>query len=246
MRYFFFTNQQTDDSYISENITEIVNTDIGYNQEELDAQTTDDLLVLRRAIFAYLKSPTLKKRNPNYLKLFKRINVEIKKRKILEDEKLDKKSEIGNKFLFGSFDSDTSDRLKFLQKNFNKEKENKIDLLKLKRKNDLQNINLQKKQNNLSIPDFLQDKNKRKGAIDLSNILDDKIEALKSFNYEKESGKKNCVSTRVKEFMLEDHDENFVNFKCEKMNMIDKELKDVQMSLILMDTVENDPDFNLY
>ena len=96
MRDFFLTNHQTDDSFISESISEIVNTDIGYNQEELDATTTDDLLVLRRAIYSYMKSPTLKKRNPNYLKLFKRINEELKERKVLEEEKTGKKSEIVN------------------------------------------------------------------------------------------------------------------------------------------------------
>merc|ERR1711957_494794 len=155
MRDFFFTNQQTDDSFISDSITEIVNTDIGYNQEELDATTTDDLLVLRRAIYSYMKSPTLKKRNPNYLKLFKRINEELKERKVLEEEKTGKKSEIGNKFLF-----DGQDKIKFFQKTL-KEKENK-DLLKLKRKNDIQ------KKPNLSIPEFLQDKSKeKKGEIDL-------------------------------------------------------------------------------
>ena len=48
-------------------------------------------------------------------------------------------------------------------------------MLKLKRKNDIQ------KKPNLSIPEFLQDKSKeKKGEIDLSFILDNKIEALKS------------------------------------------------------------------
>ena len=44
--------------------------------------------------------------------------------------------------------------------------------------------------------------------------------------------------------MHEDNEE-FCNFKNEKMYIIDKELKDIQMSLILMDTVEIDPNFVL-
>ncbi len=67
--------------------SEIINTDIGYNDEELKASTTEDLIVLRKAIFSYLKSPNLKKRNPNYLKLFKRINEELKIRNLIEDNK---------------------------------------------------------------------------------------------------------------------------------------------------------------
>ena len=83
----FFTISQTDESLISESCSEIINTDIGYNQKELDATSTDDLVILRRAIYSYLKSPTLKKRNPNYLKLFKRIKDELKTRKSLEEGK---------------------------------------------------------------------------------------------------------------------------------------------------------------
>ena len=90
----FFTTCQNDETFISEITTEIVNTDIGYNQEELDATPTDDLMVLRTAIYSYLKSPTLKKRNPNYLKLFKRINEELNRRKLLEEDKTVKKFEI--------------------------------------------------------------------------------------------------------------------------------------------------------
>lgn len=74
------TQAQNDENQISENTIEIINTDIGYNNEELKATSTDDLIVLRRAIYSYLKSPNLKKRNPNYLKLFRRLNEELKNR----------------------------------------------------------------------------------------------------------------------------------------------------------------------
>jgi hypothetical protein len=42
--------------------------------------------------------------------------------------------------------------------------------------------------------------------------------------------------------MHEDHD-NYLN--NEKMRVIDKELKDIQMSFSIMDGVENDPNFIL-
>ena len=44
--------------------------------------------------------------------------------------------------------------------------------------------------------------------------------------------------------MIEDNEE-FNLFRNENMNIIDKELKEIQMSLVLMDTVENDPAFIL-
>ena len=87
MRDFYLEN---DDTLFCENTPEIFNTDIGYNHEELKATPTDDLLVLRKAIFAYLKSPNLKKRNPNYLKLFRRLNEERKSRSSAEKDKFNK------------------------------------------------------------------------------------------------------------------------------------------------------------
>ena len=44
--------------------------------------------------------------------------------------------------------------------------------------------------------------------------------------------------------MLEDQEE-FYLIKNEKMDIIDKELKDIQKSMVLMDYVENDPNFIL-
>mgnify|MGYP000878440859 CR=1 FL=1 len=82
---------KNDDTLFSEITPEIINTDIGYNHEELKATSTEDLIVLRRAIFSYLKSPNLKKRNPNYLKLFRRLNEELKNRNLTENELINKK-----------------------------------------------------------------------------------------------------------------------------------------------------------
>jgi hypothetical protein len=89
----FFINSQTDETVISESCSELIktiNTDIGYDQKELNSTSSEDLFILRKAIYSYLKSPNLKKRNPNYLKLFKRINDELKIRKLLEDERRNK------------------------------------------------------------------------------------------------------------------------------------------------------------
>lgn len=89
-----FNFRMDENSYAYDSNTgERKNTDIGYNQDEIKATTTEDLIMLRKAIFSYLKSPILKKRNPNYLKLFKRINEELQKRKLTQEEKQSLKSE---------------------------------------------------------------------------------------------------------------------------------------------------------
>ena len=92
MRDFYINSKQDqiDETLISESCSELIktiNTDIGYNQEELDSTSSEDLFILRKAIYSYLKSPNLKKRNPNYLRLFKKINQELRIRKLIEDEK---------------------------------------------------------------------------------------------------------------------------------------------------------------
>jgi hypothetical protein len=76
-----------DESFTKENPLENKDTDIGYSQDEIIATSTEDLLVLRKAIYSYLKCPNLKKRNPNYLKVFKRINEELRKRKAINPQK---------------------------------------------------------------------------------------------------------------------------------------------------------------
>jgi len=51
-------------------------------------------------------------------------------------------------------------------------------------------FNIKEKQENLSIPEFLQDKNKeKKEEFNFLSILDNKIEALKFFGNQKENDK---------------------------------------------------------
>jgi hypothetical protein len=58
------------------------NSFIGFDQDEIENTTNDDLLTIKRAIYKYLKSTKLKKRNANFMEVFYRINKEIKKRKL--------------------------------------------------------------------------------------------------------------------------------------------------------------------
>ena len=56
------------------------NTFIGFDQTEINKTSTEDLLSLRKAVYGYLKSTKLKKRNGNFMEVFYRINNELKKR----------------------------------------------------------------------------------------------------------------------------------------------------------------------
>merc|ERR1712032_444276 len=113
---------QNDDTLISENMPEIINTDIGYNHEELQATPSDDLLALRRAIYSYLKSPNLKKRNPNYLKLFRRLNEELKIRNLTDKDKTKKSEKFEKIFLTNENKKDENEEFDLLKKKKKKKK----------------------------------------------------------------------------------------------------------------------------
>ena len=175
-----------------------MNTNIGYEKEELKKTSTDDLLILRKAIYSYLKSPNLKKRNPNYLKLFKRLEEEIKTRNISFAQKFEFKIE--RVFLFFKnffiFFISLLYFYNFIQKIWNEERKDfKNDLLKKKRKNE----NLVKL--DLKIPEFLQDKEKQK-EISLSTILDNKLEKLKSFGIENSGKSKKYIFLNFRKFRI--------------------------------------------
>ena len=53
------------------------NTFIGFDQEEILKSETEDLLTIRRAVYGYLKSTKLKKRNANFMAVFHRLNKEL-------------------------------------------------------------------------------------------------------------------------------------------------------------------------
>jgi len=49
--------------------------------DEIKKTSTEDLIILRSSILAYLKSKKLKKRNSNYMSVFLRMNYELSQRK---------------------------------------------------------------------------------------------------------------------------------------------------------------------
>lgn len=57
------------------------NTFIGFDQEEINNLSTQELLVLRSVMQDYLNSTKLKKRNANFKEAYVRITVELKRRK---------------------------------------------------------------------------------------------------------------------------------------------------------------------
>lgn len=63
------------------------NTFIGFDLEEIKKTSSSDLLMIRKPIYAYLKSTKLKKRNANFIDVFKRINNELRERNIIPSKK---------------------------------------------------------------------------------------------------------------------------------------------------------------
>lgn len=68
------------------------NTFIGFDKEEIKNTPTNDLLTIRRAVYDYLKSTKLKKRNANFIDVFRRMTEELQERNVLP--KRDKKKQI--------------------------------------------------------------------------------------------------------------------------------------------------------
>jgi len=166
---------------------EKANTDVGYDKDEIKQTSTQDLIMLRKATFSYLKSPNLKKRNPNYLKLFKRITEELHKRKLTQEEKLYLKSE--------SFSNpkDNEDNAKnrtnfdykykgsLLNDDCKESKNTYINAQFLKRKR----ANTCESPSSIDIPSFLQDKyNKGKDSQDEEDLVFNiKIESKSSYDF---------------------------------------------------------------
>jgi len=67
------------------------NTFIGFDQEEIEKTSTNELLMVRKHVYEYLKSTKLKKRNANFIEVFKRINKELRTRNILPAKQLKEK-----------------------------------------------------------------------------------------------------------------------------------------------------------
>jgi len=174
-------NSKYEENSIIEYSSEPINTDIGYSQDEIIATSTEDLIMLRKAIYSYLKSPNLKKRNPNYLKVFKRINEELKKRKLKpEDKNHSKNTKALNEIELkktGNIQLENKNKEILLNNSYEGEKRKNFitnnELLKRKRVNSESEINL-------DIPSFLQDKKSTKER-DFVND-DDFIFNLKSKN----------------------------------------------------------------
>lgn len=178
---------QSEETFSSESNLETENTDIGYSKDEIKATSTEDLLTLRGAILSYLKSATLKRRNPNYLKVFKRINKELLKRKAFNTEKPNKNNKESS-FKIYKNNKEVKKQFFVISENHNKNKSNEnkgffgvetsyddsakncrkfnrrssTEFIKRKRANTAQDAYSVVNNNSLNFPSFLQDKSKSK------------------------------------------------------------------------------------
>lgn len=147
------------------------NTFVGYDLEEISKTTSDDLLMLRRAIYGYLSSDKLKKRNKNFITVYNNINKELVNRNVLKHSV--KISKNVNSFFNTTKMTKKIEGLSDKNKAKHDEKDEKIKikntsnddkLLKKKRSSTPKNKNY------FSIPDFFNDKSNK----------DDSFQALQS------------------------------------------------------------------
>jgi hypothetical protein len=82
-------------------------TDVGFNKEEIQKTSTEDLLALKKTVVAYLKSKKLKKRNGNFMDVYQRINDELKERKKIV---IEEKESINSGFIKAEISQGSDDR----------------------------------------------------------------------------------------------------------------------------------------
>lgn len=85
-----------------QNLTYVRNSYIGFDKEEIRMTPTADLITIRKAVLGYIRSTKLKKRNVNFLEVYKRINSEIKEREVNErnEQQIFRKRYLNSDILF--------------------------------------------------------------------------------------------------------------------------------------------------
>ena len=160
---------ESEDNLSFQSKIESNNTYIGYDKNEIAATPTEELIILKRAIYSYLKSPTLKNKNPNYLKVFKRMNEELKTRKD-KDNYNNKEPKIEINLM------SQKKNLIFFTENINDIAEKKLikkDYIAKKRCNTI-NTEI-----HFDIPSFLQDKSQKNNE---EEKINSKLNSRKSFD----------------------------------------------------------------
>lgn len=79
-------------------MTFLRNTFIGFDNEEITRTSSEDLVRIRKSVYAYITSPNLKKRNADFIDCFKRISRELKARGVVSKTKVLRKTKTGEVF----------------------------------------------------------------------------------------------------------------------------------------------------
>lgn len=128
------------------------NTFIGFDHEEIEKTSTNDLLTIRRAVYDYLKSTKLKKRNANFIDVFRRMTEELQKRNVLPKRDKKRQNRQGKEKLFRLIKKNETTHLS--DSSTSKETTSQINSVKSEK-----NCFLNKKMRiNVEIPSFFNDK----------------------------------------------------------------------------------------
>jgi len=228
------------------------NSFIGFRQEEIDQTETEDLLTIRRAVYGYLKSKKLKKRNANFMEVFCRINREIKKRN--NRAGLSKVPKVGFRC-----DGDVFKLIKSQNslKNELKDSEHSTDCTVSETNftytesvlnSPEENFLTKKLFRELDIPDFFNDKIskvKNMNELNLSQqLVQSKFPEIHHQNIITDRKNECIFSNKIKAKLNEDREKLFPihNFEA---NFLEEDLKEMEIRTVMFDYIPEDQTFSL-
>jgi hypothetical protein len=225
------------------------NSFIGFEQEEIDQTETEDLLTIRRAVYGYLKSKKLKKRNANFMEVFCRINRELKKRNTRAG--LSKAAKVGFKcegdvFKLIKSQNSLKHSIKHSAPSTNST-DSESNFTCETTVNSPEEIFLKKKlMSELEIPDFFNDKkSKTKKMNGLSQLLvQTKFPEITHQNSNLDKKNENYFSNKIKAKLNEDRDKLFPVYNFES-NILEEDLKEMEIRTAMFDYIPEDQCFSL-
>jgi hypothetical protein len=222
------------------------NSFIGFEQEEIDQTETEDLLTIRRAVYGYLKSNKLKKRNANFMEVFCRINRELKKRNTRAG--LSKAHKVGFRCegnVFKLIKSPNSNSFKDSEPSTDYTvSETNITCSELAQ-NSPENFFLNKKLfRELDIPDFFNDKNTTVKKVNKLNLSQQLVQTKFTENNNQNRKNENIFSNKIKAKLNEDKEKLFPVYNFES-NFLEADLKEMEIRTAMFDYIPEDQTFSL-
>ena len=224
------------------------NSFIGFKQEEIDKTDTEDLIMIRRAVYGYLKSKKLKKRNANFRDVFFRITRELRKRKVPGGRsKLSKILENRISLEGGIF--------KTVKSTVSMQSTDSTSIITCETANNSPEENFIKKNflGDFEIPDFFNDKITKYSQKHTQNFLphlqnkfNEKNHNFLNLVFERKlEGNFNCNFTKNMEAKLNDDGDKLFTLSNFDFNPLEADLKEMEIRSAMFNYLPEDQFFNL-